>query len=363
MASTTFVPGTVITKEWLNDTNAVTYGTSSTTASTAFWPDVDTTTTLRKLQGRVFVYGGAAFTGNRIGTQGGFVPTSAEGANWAVRDSALFVASDKGLMQVTGMVSNANIDTTSGEPTESIGVAGLAIGNQTGRSVWGLYSDVQFEVGNYGYGVEFAIKNKGADTTSTPYLPTTGTYGVWLAAGGDASYGGAATAPSNTAIAVGRTNGAPYAWNKGIVFFHDGLTRSSGYSTAIELAEKHRIVWRTSLNTIGFDVRSEVTASGAEVAVIANNNAVSITGASGAVVGQFAHQAGAVNYFQFLNSASTTPTIVAAGAGADLDVAFTPKGTGNVRFGTFTASGDTAVNGYVTIKTADGTIRKLATIA
>lgn len=361
MASTTFVPGTVITKEWLNDTNAVTYGTSSTSSATAFWPDVDTTATIRKLQGRVFVYGGTAFTGNRTGTQGGFVPTSTEGANWAPRDSAILAASDKGLIQVCGFVSNANI--SADPPTESIGVAGLAIANKAGRSAWGLYSDLQFEVGEYGYGIEFAIKNKGTDHTSTPYFPTNGTYGVWLAAGGDASYGGAATAPSNTAIAIGRTNGAPYAWNKGIVFFHDGLTRSSGYSTAIELAEKHRIVWRTALNTTGFDVRSEVSASGAEVGVIANNNAVSITGAAGAVVGQFAHQAGGVNYLQFLNSASTTPGVFAAGAAPDVDISFTPKGTGNVRFGTFTSNADAAVNGYVVIKTLDGVTRKLATIA
>jgi hypothetical protein len=41
----------------------------------------------------------------------------------------------------------------------------------------------------------------------------------------------------------------------------------------------------------------------------------------------------------------------------------TPKGTGNVRFGTFTVNADTAITGYITIKDAGGTTRKLATIA
>lgn len=52
-----------------------------------------------------------------------------------------------------------------------------------------------------------------------------------------------------------------------------------------------------------------------------------------------------------------------AGTGDDnLDVRLTPAGTGNVRFGTHTATADTAVSGYIEIKDAGGTIRKLAVI-
>lgn len=329
------------------------------------WPDVTPATTILRLRDRAFIGGGAAFTGNRIGTQGGFAAVAADGANWAPRDSSLFVASDKGLMQVTGFVSNANIDMTGGEPTESIGVSGFAIGNKTGRSVWALYGDIQFEAGNYGYGLELAIKNKGADVTSTPYLPTTGTYGIWLAGGGDVAYGGAAANPSNTAIAIGRTSGAPYGWNKGIVVFHDGLTRNGGgYATVLEMAEKHRLIWRTALNTVGFDVRSEVSAASSEVAVIATNNAVSIAGSGGALIGQFAHQSSAVNYWQFQNSAAGSAlNVMAAGTDTDIDLRFTPKGAGAVRFGTHTSNADAPISGYITIKDAGGTVRKLAVIS
>jgi hypothetical protein len=41
------------------------------------------------MRDRVFAGEAAACTGNRFGTQGGPVPTSAEGANWAVRDAQL----------------------------------------------------------------------------------------------------------------------------------------------------------------------------------------------------------------------------------------------------------------------------------
>jgi len=56
------------------------------------------------------------------------------------------------------------------------------------------------------------------------------------------------------------------------------------------------------------------------------------------------------------------PSIAATGTDTNIDLTLTPKGTGNVRFGTLTASGDAAVSGYITIKDAGGTTRKLAVI-
>jgi hypothetical protein len=47
----------------------------------------------------------------------------------------------------------------------------------------------------------------------------------------------------------------------------------------------------------------------------------------------------------------------------DLDIALTPAGTGNVKFGTVVGTGDVAVNGYLTIKDAAGNTVKLATVA
>jgi hypothetical protein len=47
------------------------------------------------------------------------------------------------------------------------------------------------------------------------------------------------------------------------------------------------------------------------------------------------------------------------GNDADIDVAFTPKGAGNVRFGTYTVSALLAVAGYITIKDSGGTTRRL----
>lgn len=53
-----------------------------------------------------------------------------------------------------------------------------------------------------------------------------------------------------------------------------------------------------------------------------------------------------------------------AGTGdANIDITFTPKGTGNVRFGTHSAVAAEVITGYITIKDASGTLRKLAVIS
>jgi hypothetical protein len=76
------------------------------------------------------------------------------------------------------------------------------------------------------------------------------------------------------------------------------------------------------------------------------------------------HTASSVNYLQITGAVTTgAPVISVAGSDANIDVALTPKGTGNVRFGTLTANADAPITGYITIKDSAGTVRKLAVIA
>ena len=51
------------------------------------------------------------------------------------------------------------------------------------------------------------------------------------------------------------------------------------------------------------------------------------------------------------------------GNSANIDIEFSPKGTGVLRFGTLTANADAPVTGYITIKDSGGVTRKLAVIA
>jgi hypothetical protein len=71
-----------------------------------------------------------------------------------------------------------------------------------------------------------------------------------------------------------------------------------------------------------------------------------------------------VNYVSITGAATGgAPTISVQGSDTNIDLAFTPKGTGNVRFGTYTANMALTIQGYVEIKDSGGTVRRLAVIA
>jgi len=71
-------------------------------------------------------------------------------------------------------------------------------------------------------------------------------------------------------------------------------------------------------------------------------------------------QQGGANVLQFVES-GTDDTL--RGKTANNDLFLDPDGTGVLKFGTHTGSGDVAVNGSIAIKDAAGNARKLATVA
>lgn len=203
----------------------------------------------------------------------------------------------------------------------------------------------------------------------------------------------------------------------------DGL---SGTAKAISMAQQHEIVWEASSTIRGAYLRSDVTAvENQDVGIVFGNNVVQIMGTAafpilemardaagagavnnakftngrtgispklnaqgadanvgldlqtkGAGVIRFLGQAGASeslrlqfsgSYVNFLTGtgsvAAGAVTLGAGGSDANIDIALTPKGTGNLRFGTFTVNADAPITGYITIKDSGGTLRKLAVIA
>ena len=75
-------------------------------------------------------------------------------------------------------------------------------------------------------------------------------------------------------------------------------------------------------------------------------------------------QTSQVNGLQVLGAAAgSAPVLSSIGSDTNIDIRLTPKGTGNVRFGTYTASMALTVQGYIEIKDSGGTVRKLAVIA
>jgi hypothetical protein len=72
----------------------------------------------------------------------------------------------------------------------------------------------------------------------------------------------------------------------------------------------------------------------------------------------------AVNYLAVTGGAAgAAPVMSATGSDTNIDLTLTPKGTGNVRFGTYTANMALTIQGYVEIKDSGGTVRRLAVVA
>lgn len=67
------------------------------------------------------------------------------------------------------------------------------------------------------------------------------------------------------------------------------------------------------------------------------------------------------DFLSFFNTAGNI-NVQAVGGSTDIDITLSPKGTGVVRMGTYTASSDAPVSGYITIKDHGGVTRKLAVI-
>ena len=74
----------------------------------------------------------------------------------------------------------------------------------------------------------------------------------------------------------------------------------------------------------------------------------------------------AATVVNFINVVGTdtgsAPIVRALGSDTDIDFTLLPKGAGKIRFGVRTASSDAAVTGYIEIKDAAGTLRRLAVI-
>lgn len=65
----------------------------------------------------------------------------------------------------------------------------------------------------------------------------------------------------------------------------------------------------------------------------------------------------------YFRASGGAPSIQPLGAAADIDLALSPKGVGKLLFGTHSAIGAETISGYIEIKDASGTVRKLAVVS
>lgn len=300
-----------------------------TPTDAGFWLDENASVRLWRMRDRIFLGDAADTSGNFTGTQGSWLALAADGANWAPRSSQLMVMSSNGLMAITGAVRSSDQDGTHG--TAAIGVAGFCIGNKAGVSARAFYGDVQHEAGVTSYGLELAVKNKSASNNgTTAHLQVFDTCGIWMAAGGDNSYGGSAVNPSSVGIAVGAGSST---WNAGIVFFTGALANnpSTGFPVAISMAQNHRIHWGMPGNFTGAAINSSVATDGKGTFQTFADDVVRFSNGANLTTFQISHIASGVNGIDVKQSvAGVSPLISSFGADTNIDIKMRGKGTGSV---------------------------------
>ena len=108
-----------------------------------------------------------------------------------------------------------------------------------------------------------------------------------------------------------------------------------------------------------FSTTADGAVSSTERMRIASTGIISLGAAPGSESLRVTPVASAVNYLNVQGAITTaSPSITAAGSDTNIDLALTPKGTGVLKFGTYTA-GILAQAGYITIKDAAGNTRNL----
>ncbi|MTH65079.1 hypothetical protein [Paracoccus shanxieyensis] len=332
---------------------------------------------VNRIPDRVFVGRAAqAFAGNSGSGDGGtsiFSTPASSPAYLAVNASHLVEAGSQGQYGSVDVVQTAIL------PGGAAGIAhGAAVVNdRPGGRAWGYIAEIQHEPGALNAnGVEWAIKNKSEqNTTYRPYQRVNGTFASRAVAGGDATFGGAATNPSTAAHIIIRNNegGNTHAWNSGIVFTADALTGTDGSAAdnglgeAMSLARNHYIGWYApdTPNGLAAIITSRVTQTQNRMRQFFADDAVVFDSlASGGAVFRAQHVANGVNYLQATNGPTGSGAILAAvGPDANINLRLQSKGTGRVQFGTVATQGAYTINGFIEVLSLQGEVVKLARVA
>jgi hypothetical protein len=147
----------------------------------------------------------------------------------------------------------------------------------------------------------------------------------------------------------------------GLVSFGSGGTSQTKQLAVSHTASAVNYVQATGSATGGVPIISAQGSDGTVALGLASKGAKEVVFYTSGTTRQVAvtHTASTANYLTLTGSAaSASPIISVAGSDADIDLTLTPKGTGAVRFGTYTGTILTPT-GYITIKDSGGTSRRL----
>lgn len=277
---------------------------------------------------------------------------------------------------------NANQITNNGEPN-AVAVFGQGISNSTTGSAWG---------GNFvGYSTLSGAVAIGVEINFGALASGGHSYGLVVAAAGSYNTNAALQVQANNSnakfIYALRINGDSVT-SAGYAIQAAALTCAYGVDlegSVFSTAEYRSAAFKIDPTPTSFNSRLRLTggsgstgpilrieANGDTPATNADFNHATLgtgthrffTNGLGVEAFRVNHVASAVNQLRVSPSVTTAPVILlAAGSDANIDIELAPKGSGVVRLGTHSAIAAETVTGYITIKDAGGTTRKLAVVS
>lgn len=163
--------------------------------------------------------------------------------------------------------------------------------------------------------------------------------------------------------AIGSGTNVPIYINSGGASGYVSLGQNGGEALRVSLSGGNRVLVQANSTPM-----LSADGSGSNINLILSSKGTQsvdlMTGTGSRTILRAFDATSAVNYGSVTGAA--TGAAVAFGVGGtdtDIDLQLTPKGSGNVRFGTHSALGAETVSGFITIKDAAGNSRKVAIVS
>lgn len=335
-----------------------------------------------------------------VGTNGYYYVVGTSGStnlngitDWVVGDWAIFNGSIWQKIDNTDLVSSVN-GQTGVVVLDAADVGALAIANNLSDLANAGTSRTNLGLGTIATQDANTVAITGGTINNTVIGSTTPAAGTFttLTATGQTSLGGVAGSESFRATVVAssvnwiQAEGA--ITGQGVFFKTQGADSGVNFFYQTKGSATHRFYTNSGLEQFriaatasavnyvqvtgaatGGSVQITTQGSDTNIGVIYGNKGVGShsfrTQGTTSIQFQVTHTTNAVNRLEVTGGASgVAPVLSVTGTDTNIDLTLTPKGTGNVRFGTHTSLASTtfSIGGYIEIKDSSGTLRKLAVI-
>lgn len=360
--------------EWFVSPGAKFIGSGSLNLSRGFFTDLGNGANIWRFSDRVFAgtatqndgkttqqKGDWTFSQYSVGS-GQFAAAFAYMEHWAT----LSVGSPNG--QPTIVAATRSSD-SGGAGNAAFGIGSVVVNDNAfgaGADTWCFYGTTvraAGATGNSTLGMEIDVANLGGAVPIFPNsLFTNGvTANLWMAAGGELPFQvGNTYAFSDVSAAMAIFSNSPSGttkYDKGIVF---GANAFNSNGIAIAFAAGHNMTWFNASNQNIGSIQVQNTNPASALQLIFDAFGFQVEDLSGHT--QFIVECGIPNVVNHIavggGATGVAPQIIAAGTDTNVDLALVTTGTGNVKFGTFSVA-TVAQTGYITIKDASGTVRRL----